>query len=71
MASVLSAHVYAWNTDVTAKLDESCFAWHRSSSDEAADAEWDSYHVGMKSITVTTEDVQDNASFRCEVNIQE
>lgn len=71
MAAVLSAHVYAWNTEITAKLDASCFAWHRSSSDEAADAEWDSYHAGMKSITVTTEDVQDNASFRCEVNIQE
>ena len=71
MAAVLSAHVYAWNTEITAKLDASCFAWHRSSSDETADAEWDSYHTGMKSITVTTEDVQDNASFRCEVNIQE
>ena len=41
----------------------------RSSNDEDADEEWDAAHTGTKTITVSTEDVQDNASFYCEVTI--
>ena len=36
---------------------------------EDLDADWDSSHSGMKSITITTEDVTDNASFYCEITI--
>ena len=50
-------------------LDASAFSWHRNSGDAAADAEWDAAHVGTKTITVSTEDVTDNASFYCEVTI--
>lgn len=59
--------VYSWDKDITDSLDAECFIWHRKSSDEGADAEWDKNHIGMKQITITTEDVLDNASFYCEI----
>ena len=67
--SIMRCKVFSWDTEITHKLDDSCFRWHRKSADEAADAEWDSKHIGMKFITITTEDVQDNASFFCEVEL--
>ena len=53
--------------DITDTLEADNFIWHRKSSDEAADAEWDKAHRGIKTIIITTEDVQDNASFYCEI----
>ena len=67
--STLRCRVFSWDKDITALLDASSFVWHRHSGDAAADADWDASHIGMKSITVTTEDVQDNASFYCEITI--
>lgn len=69
-SSTIECHVYSWDTDITSTIDASCFSWHRYSSDEESDAEWDSYHVGMKTVTITTEDVLHNASFDCEVIIE-
>ena len=67
--SVMHCKVYSWDTDITAQLDDSCFQWHRKSSNETADADWDAKHSGMKSVTISTEDVQDNASFFCEIEL--
>lgn len=67
--SFLRCRVYSWDKEITDTLDASAFVWHRKSGKEEADADWDANHVGMKQITVTTEDVQDNASFYCEVTI--
>lgn len=67
--STLRCRVFSWDKEITELLDASSFVWHRNSGDEAADADWDASHVGMKYITVTTEDVQDNASFYCEITI--
>ena len=67
--SILQCKVFSWDEEITATLDASAFNWHRQSYDDAADAEWDAAHRGMKEITVTTEDVTDNASFYCEVAI--
>lgn len=67
--SRMRCRVFSWDTDITDRLDASAFNWHRYSGDEASDAEWDGVHKGMKSIIVTTEDVQDNASFYCEITI--
>ena len=61
--SILRCRVFSWDKEITELLDASSFVWHRNSGDEAADADWDASHVGMKYITVTTEDVQDNTSF--------
>lgn len=68
-AAVMSCRVLSWDEDVTAFIDDSAFLWHRESGDAGADAEWDSYHIGMKQINITTEDVMNNASFYCEVTI--
>lgn len=67
--STMRCLVYSWDKDITDTLDASCFVWHRKSANATADADWDSAHIGMKSIFITTEDVQDNASFYCEVTI--
>ena len=68
-ASIMRCKVYSWDKDITDTISASAFVWHRRSNDTAADAEWDSSHIGMKTITITTEDVQDNASFFCEVTL--
>ena len=67
--SILCCRVYSWDKEITDTLPASSFVWHRNSGREDLDADWDSSHKGMKSITVTTEDVTDNASFYCEITI--
>ena len=67
--SFLRCRVYSWDKEITDTLDASAFVWHRKSGKGEADADWDASHIGMKQITVTTEDVQDNASFFCVVTI--
>ena len=67
--SILRCRVYSWDKEITDTLPASSFVWHRNSGREDLDADWDSSHTGMKSITVTTEDVTDNASFYCEITI--
>ena len=67
--SLVRCKVYSWDKEITDTLDAAAFNWHRNSGDTAADAEWDAAHVGTKTITVSTEDVTDNASFYCEVTI--
>ena len=67
--SQLFCKVYSWDKDITASLPDTAFVWHRKSGNDETDAMWDSNHIGIKSIIVTTEDVQDNASFYCEVSI--
>jgi hypothetical protein len=68
-SSVLKCVVYSWDADITDAIPASGFVWHRYSGDEEADANWDSCHTGMKQVTISTEDVTDNASFCCEVTI--
>lgn len=68
-SSKLLCKVYSWDKDITDTLPNSSFVWHRKSNNDETDAQWDSNHIGMKSITITTEDVLDNASFYCEVSI--
>ena len=67
--SKLSCRVLSWDKDITDTLDASCFSWHRKSGNAETDADWDGLHKGMKTVTISTEDVLDNASFYCEVSI--
>lgn len=69
--SILKCKVYSWDKDITDTIDAACFWWHRKSDNEESDADWDANHVGMKQIYITTEDVLDNASFYCVVNMKE
>lgn len=67
--ATLSASVYFGGSNVTDQYDASLFHWIRQSNDSDADAEWNALHVGMKSIIVTPEDVQNNAQFYCSVDV--
>lgn len=67
--STMQCKVYSWDKDITDTINAECFIWHRNSSNDEADREWDSTHKGIKQITITTEDVYDNASFYCEINL--
>ena len=68
-SAVLRCRVYSWDTDITDTLDASAFNWRRRSGNDTADADWNAAHRGVKSVTVTTEDVTKNASFFCEVTL--
>ena len=68
-SSTMRCRVYSWDKEITDTIDASAFVWHRNSNNRDADADWDKSHIGIKTITITTEDVQDNASFFCEVTV--
>ncbi len=65
--TTLKARVWHGNEEVTDTLDASRFHWRRTSQDETADQLWNTAHEGMKSITLTTTDVQFSASYTCEL----
>lgn len=67
--SVLRCRVYSWDKDITDSISADRFLWHRKSDNEENDIEWGNSHIGMKYINITTEDVTDNASFYCVVNL--
>lgn len=67
--SIVRCKVYSWDKDITDTLPAESFIWHRNSGNEEMDADWDASHIGIKSITITTEDVTENASFYCEITI--
>ena len=65
--------VYSWDTDITNDLDSSIFSWKRISGNEELDEIWNAMpeHQGMKSITINPDDVLENSSFTCEVDLPE
>ena len=67
--TVLSARVYKGKKDVTDELPASSFRWKRTSTNSIRDAKWnDADGIGVKSITITREDVNQRATFTCEVD---
>lgn len=66
--TTLSARVYLGSEDITGTLPESGFTWTRHSADTTGDAAWNRAHQGMKQVTVSTEDVPYQATFRCDVD---
>ena len=67
--TTLECKVYNWDGDITDTLLDSSFKWKRTSNNSNLDAIWnaDSNHMGRRTIQITPEDVQNNASFSCEV----
>lgn len=59
--------LYRGNEDVTDKTAAARFQWYRISNDAAGDAKWNDSHRGMKSVTVTTKDVDAQATFQCNI----
>ena len=70
-SSVLTCKVYSWDTDITETLDASIFAWKRTSNNEEQDEIWNAMpeHHGIKSIIINADDVLENSSFTCEVDL--
>lgn len=63
---VLNAVLYKNSVDVTSQFAASCFTWTRHSLDSYADEYWNESHLtGSKSITITSNDVNIEADFRC------
>ena len=71
--ATMTCKVYSWDADVTNTLDESLFVWKRVSADAALDDIWNAMpeHQGVKFITIDADDVIENSSFMCEVNLPE
>lgn len=75
----LSCKVYSWDSDITDELDESLFKWYRISPDETIDGDvitdeqWSQMpeYQNTKSITIDADDVIENSSFYCEVELPE
>ena len=65
--ATLTAKVYWKNEDVTDSIAASGFAWTRKSNDATADAAWNTAHSGMKSVTVTVEEITNFAAYECAV----
>ena len=66
-ATTLSARVWHGSQDVTNTLPTSRFQWRRVSADPTADTLWNAAHTGIKSITLTTLDVQYSATYYCDL----
>lgn len=67
--TVLSARVYKGKKDMTDILDASKFIWRRTSTNKERDAKWNDLEgIGVKEIVVTREDINQRATFSCEIN---
>lgn len=71
--ATMTCKVYSWDADVTNILHDSLFNWKRSSGDAAQDEIWNAMpeHQGTKSIVINANDVIENSSFTCEVDLPE
>ena len=67
--NTLTCKVYAWDSDITETLDASLFSWIRSSRNSELDEAWNTDHIGMKTVTISADDVLENASFSCNVDL--
>jgi hypothetical protein len=68
----LTCKVISGTTDVTDGFPDSSFNWIRVSGDADADIEWNTSHQGKgNKITITTSEIANNATFSCEVEVQE
>lgn len=64
----LIAIVRKGKEDVTEKIDESRFIWTRISDDAVGDEIWNQQYVGgRKKVAVTKSDIQNRATFNCEI----
>jgi len=66
--TTLYATVFSWDENITDTLDENQFIWTRVSDDPVTDAVWNAAHFGgSKSLDITAEDVDVQATFFCDL----
>lgn len=68
--TTLRCRVYSWDEDKTDTIDASNFKWIRSSAGSSSDEIWNSNHIGVKFVTITHNDIKNNATFHCQVTIE-
>lgn len=68
--TTLTCKVYSWDEEKTETIDAKNFKWIRSSSNASSDEIWNSNHIGMKSVTITHNDIKNNATFHCQVTVE-
>jgi phage minor structural protein len=69
-ATTLNARVYSGGADITDTLPAASFRWTRKTTDTASDNVWNTNNgIGVKSITVTDEELIGSTTFNCEVVI--
>lgn len=66
-STTLSARVWHGSENVTDSIPAARFSWKRVSSDSTADGIWNAAHTGMKSITLTVQDILYSATYTCEL----
>lgn len=66
---LLIAQLMEWDKDISAETPAIAFKWKRSSNDVDGDTAWNANHQGMKSIQITSDDLNISASFGCEINV--
>ena len=71
--ATMHCRVYSWDVDITDNIDSSLFSWKRVSANEEQDNIWNAMpeHQGIKSITIDSDDIVENSSFTCEVELPE
>lgn len=69
VSTVLSAHVFHGNEDITNDINASRFHWIKRNNDGSLDTAWNTAHAGgTKSITITADMVSSRATFECSVD---
>lgn len=67
--TILSAKVYKGKKDMTDELPASCFSWIRTSNNPTRDSRWNDIDgIGIKTIRITKEDINQRATFTCKVD---
>ena len=70
--TILHCKVFYQGEDKTNEIPASQFTWVRSSSNTSADVSWNATasHIGVKEIIIAHEDIENNATIHCEVDIE-
>ena len=63
--TVITAKVYRKNVDVTDEYTATAFNWTRNSGNESVDEDWNAAHSGMKSITVSANELTEDIQIQC------
>ena len=63
--TVITAKVYRKGEEVTDEYAATAFNWARTTGNESADASWNAAHSGMKSITVSANELTDDIQIQC------
>jgi hypothetical protein len=68
ISTTATAKIYDNGEDITDSVPAAAFHWERVSENTTADATWNAAHVGVKSVTIASADVDFKCAFRCTVD---